>query len=617
MKTKGLSISTNKVLLFGLSADMPHRGHIEWISHLKELFSDYSIVVMPCNANPLGKKDGNGDTIYPTNGYLRWQMLYAYYQVNDPEIIISQYEITINTPSTTIETLRYLKNTSIEHIKKQRGYELPPKIATYDQNNIIIAIGSELFNELPLWHDWQEILTLANIVIMNRAGYKELQTEEIQNQELKTAFINGLQKGSITQVKGPQINISSRELKKMLRNGASDAELLKYIPQEILSFIRENIADFSVAYYQNKQAIQLYNIAIQLYQTDLQQFDSQRNFELSAYIADLVNVKNIDKWNSNGYKLENGRLTVNVKTANHISIHNIIANWMNKKSNLWFKNNAPYHTIIPPRQFFANFKILGNYGPNYAVDIIMFVQDNNQNLKILTIKRNDDKQTPAIPGGFFQDEVLNTAIFELLEECFSNNLFIENSKTSALLNDAYPRQFKLKLNRFLTKFNFHNLINYTAELPDDSKPSEFMLKIISKLPKNSKLTLNFKCKAYAHFLPKQFATYKKFIEQNGVIGPNELSATDERNTNLAWIVTRTMRFFIQETKFTKLLEECGLELSGGDDAASAHLMLINDFCTSNIQPFALHNFLVIRDLAKFAEEGKIINYKFTTGLHSL
>jgi nicotinate-nucleotide adenylyltransferase len=602
------------ILLFGLSADMPHKGHIEWITKLKKTFPTHTIIVMPCSANPLGKSDEFGNTIYPSNGYLRWQMLYDFYKDFDPEIIVSQYEVAINTPSTTIVTVRHLMHTNITDIRKQRGYIYQDK-SLKPINEITLAVGSELFNELPLWHDWQEIIAKCKIVIMKRAGYADINPNCILDLELKRAFTNGVKNGSIIELGGPQVDVSSRSLKKLIREGACDTTLLKYIPRPILTYIRSNIADFSASYYQNPKAIEIFNLAMKVYRSNVQHFDKYRNNELSAYVRDLRDIENINHWQDFGYKLNNCRLIINLEKADHAEMHTKISNWMQSPSRAWFKTVNPYNEIITPTDFKADFKILGEFGPNLATDAVIFIKHSRNSLKLLTIRRADDTRTPAIPGGINESSVFKTCTSELLEECFSNSLFADDSKSNLLINDIYSNkistEFKLKLHSVLerisnnTSLKEHSTISeYINQIPEDIYPSK-AVKLLLTINIEPKLLVKLKCCLYEELLPEQFNIFSQFIKYHGKIGPKELSTTDERNTNLAWMLTQTVRFVLDDVALNTLLQECGLELSGGDDAEDATLMSIVDFCKEPNRLFSIHGFLVLRDLAKMIESGDI------------
>ena len=305
-----------KLILFGLSADMPHNGHIQWIDVLKKTFTDHRIIVMPCNANPLGKKDTNGNTIYPSNGLLRWQMLHEFYQEQDPDIIVSQYEIAINTPSKTIDTLDYLIHTPIESIQAQRGFSLPNTNNRKIINQVAIALGTDLVNELSQWHKWHKILNSANLIVMQRAGYESIQNTKITNPQLITAISDKIKNQTLIKLSGPQINISSRELKNKLQNGASDDYLKNYIPAKILSFIRQNQSEFSNAYYQNPQARATFQEAMHIYMSTVKNFDENRQSTLNTYIYDLTPLGKIDKQNESGYTLNNGLLKIDLNKIN-------------------------------------------------------------------------------------------------------------------------------------------------------------------------------------------------------------------------------------------------------------------------------------------------------------
>lgn len=606
-----MKIKLPEIILFGLSADMLHKGHVEWITTLKNKFPNHTIIIMPCSSNPLGKKDENGNIIYPSNGFLRWQMLYEYFQKHDKNIIVSQYEIAINIPSKTYTTIQYLQHTSVADIKNQRGYVLPTKYSNELINNISIAIGTDIITEFDKWYEWEKILKIAKIIVMNRANFGQIDVRKLKNHKLKSSIIKGLKQGSIIEICGPQINISSRQLKKMLQEKVKDEFLLEYIPIDILNYIKKHQSEFSNAYYQNQKARETYDLAMQAYKEALQKFDLNRKTNFSAFITDFAKITNIDKYYSEGYKLINGRLDVDLAKVDNIKLNGHIKNWMLTNHCEWYETKKPSGKIIPPHPFNANFKLLGKYGPNLAIDLILFIKDKNK-LKLLTITRNDDKKCLAIPGGFYQGDIFTTAINELLEECFSNKLFSLDSRSSKIINKIYKNKHDLLYakitNISLEIFKNEKLQIKIKKISDVNSPFAIInavMAIIDETYKNrahhQQLMSKLKCELYKHLMPENYKKLNDFIINKGILSPEELSLTDPRNTNLAWIVIKNIRFIISIKEWHTLLRECALDLSGGDDAALASIVDLKKFCNSSSNNFALHKYLVLRNLAKFYE----------------
>src|SRR3990167_5076409 len=583
-----------EIILFGLSADMPHVGHINWVKNLQNMFPNHAIVLMPCSANPLGKKDEDGHIIYPSNGYLRWEMLYNYYK--NSGIIVSQYEVAINTPSTTIKTIKYLIQTPIEEIKAQRGYQINNTSQSKIINNITLALGNELFNELPLWHDWQDILEVCNIILIKRASYPQIIPSNINNKELKKIFMNKSQNGSLIQMNGPQINISSRELKKLLRNGTDDIKLQEFIPLSILKYIRNNQAEFSKSYYQKPLAREIFDIAMRDYHLKLTQFSNNRKKYFSAFVADLRNIEDISNWDRLGYKITNSRITVNLNLANHNKIHQIISNYLKNDNNPWFYVKSPIIPIITPYEFNANFKLLGSFGENETVDIILFIKDSENNLKILTINRADDQKSLALPGGFNESNIIDSIFDELLEECFSNKLFANDSISKKILENTIIDKNNL------IKISEKYIPNSSLAILDTKK---IINSVLNQLKNDKNKTSKFKCQLYKNILPQHFNKFKKYILNNAKLSPKEINVLDERNTNFAWIATTTLRALLNETEFQNTLHECGLEISGGEDASSANIISVIDFCKPTTEPYSSHKNIVLKNLAKYIEESAI------------
>lgn len=613
-----MKINQPKLILFGLSADMPHKGHIACIFTLKKQFPNHTIVVMPCSANPLGKTDINGNIIYPTNGFVRWQMLYDYFQKHDNEIIVSQYEIAINIPSKTYTTIKYLQYTSIENIKMQRGYILPLKYPKNPINEVSIALGTDIIKDLDKWYKWNNILKNIKIIIIKRPGFKDIDLKNISDSKLKKS----LMKASIQEISGPQIDISSRKLKSMLQENVPYEILSKYIPDEILDYIKNHKRDFSNAYFKNLKARELYTQAMQEYEKGLHAFDLKRKIQLSTYIADFIKIENIDNYDTQGYRLTNGRLDIDLMKIDNLQFSKQITKWMQENNCEWYETKKPSGKIISPHQFNANFKLLGKFGPNLAIDLIIFIKENNK-FKLLTITRNNDKKNLAIPGGFYQGDVLKTAVNEFLEECFSNKLFAKNSLSSKLANKIYANKknilyreienilanASLKLDspcEHKSKISNIRLMQKISDL--EKTPSaiiDYAIDLVSNVYRNKsnyrQVISKLKCDIYINIFPENYKKLNRFISNKGNINSEEPSLIDARNTNLAWLSIKSISIYIDQTEWQNLLNECALDLSGGDDAAAANVVDLEVFFKQEAQSFAFHKYLVLRELAKYYE----------------
>ena len=142
------SISGNDVILFGLSADPLHFGHINYIRFILNAYPKHVLVIMPCKASPIEKS-----TSGLSNAELRYTMIDEVLQTYfaQDNIILSDYEIKKDSPSYTYLTINYLKS-------------LNPR-------SIAVLMGTDNLSQLPRWQKPQYILNnIDKLIVVKRAG---------------------------------------------------------------------------------------------------------------------------------------------------------------------------------------------------------------------------------------------------------------------------------------------------------------------------------------------------------------------------------------------------------------------------------------------------------------
>lgn len=135
-----------RIAFYGGSFDPVHNGHLAIARKLTELFAFDEFVFIPAFHAPhkLSKK--------PTSGFHRYAML-ALTTEADAKIKVSTVELDAPEKPFTFETQAKLKN------------ELP-------DTQIFFVIGADSWNEINLWKNWREVLTLTNIVVVTRPAYE-------------------------------------------------------------------------------------------------------------------------------------------------------------------------------------------------------------------------------------------------------------------------------------------------------------------------------------------------------------------------------------------------------------------------------------------------------------
>lgn len=121
---------------------------------------------------------------------------------NDERMVASHVEFELSKPSFTINTLDYLKE-------------------NYPGSRFSIIMGSDSFQNLHLWKDYEAIVRRYKILIYPRPGY------EIANKiNAEVAILNA-----------PVLGISSTEIRKLIKQGKSIRYL---VPEKVREEIEKN-----------------------------------------------------------------------------------------------------------------------------------------------------------------------------------------------------------------------------------------------------------------------------------------------------------------------------------------------------------------------------------------
>ena len=201
--------------VFGGSFDPIHKGHIESLKSVTEKLNLSKVLVIPNKVSPL--KD-----LSVASSSEKIKMLEIAFK-DLKEIEIEDYELKKEGPSFMIETLQYLN--------KKLGKE----------KHFLLIIGEDSFQSFNRWKNYQHIVKMTSILVMNRPGLNnDLTTKAI---ELHQAYIentcrdNNFKKGKIYFIKikpNPASSTNIRENiddKSVLAEGLDD-DVLKYLQEQ-------------------------------------------------------------------------------------------------------------------------------------------------------------------------------------------------------------------------------------------------------------------------------------------------------------------------------------------------------------------------------------------------
>ncbi|MDI1353174.1 MAG: nicotinate-nucleotide adenylyltransferase [bacterium] len=205
----------NTLAIFGGTFDPVHNGHIEASKAVQTHFHFDAYNFLPCNIPSI-----KPPTI--ANAQQRIDMLRLALK-NFKQFNIDLREIKHDTPSYMIDTLYSFRE-------------------EYKDTSITLIIGYDAFLSLPKWHKWQEIITLANLLVINRQLFsdslipKEIQELIKQHKSTNKLALLSNKFGVIYEFDAGNYPISSTLIKKQLKQNNNVEALL---PKEISDYIKQ------------------------------------------------------------------------------------------------------------------------------------------------------------------------------------------------------------------------------------------------------------------------------------------------------------------------------------------------------------------------------------------
>ena len=351
----------------------------------------------------------------------------------------------------------------------------------------------------------------------------------------------------------------------------------------------------------------------------------QKGFQ--AFIFDLKEPSNNivgSNWN-----LTNGMLTA-LPGADANEINTFLTLKLSSKP--WFQSTPPADLPTQaPLHYACAFKVLGKYGANPAIDPTLFLIHEKEPVKLLAIIRPDG--TRALPGGMMESNVKKTCVDELLEECYSGNFFKEGGITSNII-DAEGYWDRFAPNQQLPVL-VETVIRQTKQLSPGQQaiileaiqttpstagenPSDLIRRVCLKIEELPNTPPQFgacqRAQALAHIrvalyekaCPAQYAELQAMLNRHMHIGAQVPNLSDPRNTDIAWMETRTVSMAV-DSKVMLDLKSWGLESEGGagDDAKDSHFPTLETFCCGDevSHPYSDHASLVLNALANEIRQG--------------
>jgi nicotinate-nucleotide adenylyltransferase len=194
--------------IFGGTFDPVHYGHLRTASELQQVLKLVDVRFVPCAVPPL-------KAAARAPAALRISMLKAAIN-NYPGFSLDERELGREGPSYTVDTLLQIRQ------------ELP-------DTPLCLIIGMDAWLSFPQWHRWQDILSLAHIVVVHRPGSPlhadgELAGLMKERQTNEAADLNAVLAGRIFVHEVTQLEISSSAIRQLIADGLGANFLL---PDEV------------------------------------------------------------------------------------------------------------------------------------------------------------------------------------------------------------------------------------------------------------------------------------------------------------------------------------------------------------------------------------------------
>jgi nicotinate-nucleotide adenylyltransferase len=192
-----------RVGLFGGSFDPIHFGHIEPVRAARRELALDRVIYLP-TGRPPHKPDRR---MAPALSRLVMTELAL---LDDPDLHVSAHELTEERAHYTVDTVRHFR-------------------ATRPDDDLILLIGADSFEELELFREWEVIVRNATVGVLDRPG-----CDAASIAAARPALQALLDSGGASVVRNVPVDVSSTEVRSLLAAGERpDARL---VPAAVVDF---------------------------------------------------------------------------------------------------------------------------------------------------------------------------------------------------------------------------------------------------------------------------------------------------------------------------------------------------------------------------------------------
>jgi nicotinate-nucleotide adenylyltransferase len=197
------NVKLKRIGVMGGTFDPVHIGHTELAQEALQRLELDELYLMPCKLHPQNKLPSAS----PSQRLEMLELALTDY----PQLAVDSRELQLDAVSYTAESLRDIRQ-------------------TYGDNVILcFLLGVDAFASLTTWHQWERLLKLANLVVLERAGYDS--GEAVTSPVLQAMLADAVEyivtvSGSVQRLQLTPFDLSSTQIRAELAE--LDYEILEH-----------------------------------------------------------------------------------------------------------------------------------------------------------------------------------------------------------------------------------------------------------------------------------------------------------------------------------------------------------------------------------------------------
>jgi len=212
-----------RVALYGGTFDPVHLGHLEIARGVSELFEIQKVLFIPALIAP------HKQTRVVTPAIHRYAML-ALATQDDPRLFVSTFELDVPDRRYTVDT--------VAHFQSTFG----------DSSELFFIMGADSWSEITTWHEWEQLLTMTNHIVVTRPGYdvNDGNISKFLRDRIVDLRVAEDPKTMVQNVSGKGIFVTDVVMKDIsateIRRAANEdrfADLANQVPQPVIEYIRK------------------------------------------------------------------------------------------------------------------------------------------------------------------------------------------------------------------------------------------------------------------------------------------------------------------------------------------------------------------------------------------